>query len=213
MNVKRKSSSITHKKNKSLRPLRAVFTKKDYESNDGMLTTVWGPPMWHYLHTMSFNYPIKPSIKDKRNYRRFILDLENVLPCGKCRENLKRNFQKLPLTISRMKSRETFSRYIYELHELINDMLNKTSGLSYEQVRERYEHFRSRCTQKKKNKIFQTRSAKHKGCTQPLFGEKSKCILKIVPQTTSCETFHVDKRCIKQDLSHTQGGTPSLDNI
>ena len=132
MNVKkRKSSSTTYIKNKSLRYLQPVFTKEDYESNDGMLTTVWGPPMWHYLHTMSFNYPIKPSIKEKRNYRRFILDLENVLPCGKCRENLKLNFQKLPLTMSHMKSRETFSRYIYELHELINDMLNKTSGLSY----------------------------------------------------------------------------------
>jgi hypothetical protein len=31
-----------------------TFKKKDYESNDGMLTTVWGPGMWHFLHTMSF---------------------------------------------------------------------------------------------------------------------------------------------------------------
>ena len=26
-----------------------------------MLTAVWGPPLWHTLHTISFNYPIKPS--------------------------------------------------------------------------------------------------------------------------------------------------------
>ena len=45
-----------------------------------------------------------------------------------------------------MKSRDTFSRYIYDLHEVINTMLNKKSGLTYEVVRERYEHFRSRCT-------------------------------------------------------------------
>lgn len=182
---------------------RAIFTKLDYESNDGMLTTVWGPPMWHYLHTMSFNYPSKPTAKDKRNYRQFVLNLENVLPCGKCRENLKMNFQKLPLTMREMKSREKFSKYIYDLHELINKMLHKSSGLSYIQVRERYEHFRSRCTQ----------TRKHKGCTKPLFGEKSKCILKIVPQSNTCETFHVDKRCIKHDLSHTSGGTPPLDNV
>jgi hypothetical protein len=86
---------------------------------------------------------------------------------------------------------------------IINKMLHKSSGLSYIQVRERYEHFRSRCTQ----------TRKHKGCTKPLFGEKSKCILKIVPQSNTCETFHVDKRCIKHDLSHTSGGTPPLDNV
>lgn len=210
-NAKKKRILNSRKTYKTRRTLPTVFTKTDYESNDGMLTTVWGPPMWHYLHTMSFNYPIKPSNKEKRNYQQFVLDLENVLPCGKCRENLKRNFQKLPLTMSDMKSRETFSKYIYDLHELINEMLNKSSGLSYEQVRERYEHFRSRCTKKKKNKIFQTRSIKHKGCTQPLFGEKSKCILKIVPQTTSCETFHIDKRCIKQDLSQIQRENPPIE--
>jgi len=45
-----------------------------------------------------------------------------------------------------MESRATFSRYIYDLHEVINKMLKKRSGLSYDDVRERYEHFRSRCT-------------------------------------------------------------------
>ena len=31
-----------------------TFKKKDFESGDGMLTTVWGPSIWHFLHTMSF---------------------------------------------------------------------------------------------------------------------------------------------------------------
>ena len=26
-----------------------------------MLTAVWGPGMWFYLHTMSFNYPLNPT--------------------------------------------------------------------------------------------------------------------------------------------------------
>ena len=43
------------------------YTKKDYKSGDGMLTTVWGPSLWHYLHTMSFNYPNQPTKKDKEN--------------------------------------------------------------------------------------------------------------------------------------------------
>lgn len=171
-----------------------VFNAKDFQSNDGMLTTVWGPPMWHYLHTMSFNYPVKPTRKDKKHYREFVMKLEHVLPCGKCRHNLKHNFKKLPLTSHCMQSRETFSKYIFELHELINRMLQKKSGLTYEQVRERYEHFRSRCG---KNKTMKRKTKKEKGCTEPLTGEKSKCVLNIVPKSTKCETFNMDKKCEK----------------
>ena len=34
-----------------------------------MLTTVWGPSMWHYLHTMSFNYPNNPTKRKKNNIK------------------------------------------------------------------------------------------------------------------------------------------------
>jgi len=47
---------------------KCIFKKDDYESSDGMLTYVWGPPLWHFLHTMSFNYPVKPTKDDKQNY-------------------------------------------------------------------------------------------------------------------------------------------------
>ena len=46
------------KKNKTIKKTNSknrVFTKKNYASGDGMLTSVWGPSLWHYLHTMSFN--------------------------------------------------------------------------------------------------------------------------------------------------------------
>ena len=130
---------IKRKKNKT-------YKKKDYNSSDGMLTAVWGPSLWHFLHTMSFNYPINPTKQDKINYRNFILNLQNILPCKHCRENLKRNFKVHKLNMCVMKNRHTFSKYIYKLHEIINKMLNKKSGLSYCDVRERYEHFRARCT-------------------------------------------------------------------
>ena len=114
------------------------YTRKHYQSNDGMLTSVLGPSAWHFLHTMSFNYPINPTCYDKRNYRNHILNLQNVLPCGKCRINLKKNFAKLPLRLKDMRNRSTFSKYVYKLHELINKMLGKKSGLTYHDVRERY---------------------------------------------------------------------------
>ena len=175
--------------------VKSVYTSDDYNSNDGMLTAVWGPGVWHTLHTMSFNYPVEPTDLDKRNYRNFILSLKYVLPCGKCRKNLRRNLKKLPIEMKHMANRDTFSRYVYRLHELINKMLKKQSGLSYEVVRERYEHFRSRCT------VTNPQPTLEKGCVKPMYGEKSKCVLKIVPQEEKCNSFEIDDKCIKRDLS------------
>lgn len=188
---------------------KTPFKEDHYNSNDGMLTTIWGPSMWHSLHTMSFNYPVYPTAEQKKQYREFILNLQHVLPCGKCRKNLKKNFKKLPLNMSDMESRATFSLYVYRLHEVINKMLHKKSGLSYEDVRERYEHFRSRCTKsldefiKNKESIKQQKKEdkEEKGCTEPLYGEKAKCVIQIVPQSKKCKTFNVHKQCIKRNLT------------
>lgn len=183
-----------------------TFEKDDYNSNDGMLTTVWGPGMWHYLHTMSFNYPVSPAKKDKKHYMDFVKSLVYVLPCGKCRKNLLNNFKKLPLTMNDMKSRNTFSKYIYDLHEVVNTMLGKKSGLTYDYVRERYENFRARCAKSYKELIrkrkctVKNKKRKESGCTEPLYGEKSKCVLQIVPQTEKCDTFQMDEKCIKKKL-------------
>lgn len=178
-------------KNKT-RKIKRVFKKNDYESNDGILTSIWGPSLWHSLHSISFNYPINPSPQNKKDYRDFVLNLQNVLPCGKCRENLKKNFKTLPLTMDKMKNRDAFSRYIYELHEVINTMLGKKSGLSYEDIRERYEHFRARCLSE--DIPIKTEN----GCVEPLHGIKSKCVLKIIPHDEKCETLKVDEKCLKQ---------------
>ena len=162
------------------------FTRKHYTSNDGMMTSIWGPSAWHFLHTMSFNYPVNPTCDDKRHYRDYVLNLEYTLPCGKCRENLAKNFAKLPLKWKHMENRASFSKYIYRLHELINTMLGKKSGLSYNDVRDRYEHFRARCNTTPNKTI-----KREKGCTEPVYGKKAKCILQIIPQDKKCDTFQI----------------------
>jgi hypothetical protein len=82
-------------------------------------------------------------------------------------------------------------------------MLNKNSGLSYSDVRERYEHFRARCTLNKP-KVFNFNKTNkkniEKGCTEPLYGDKAKCIIKIVPYDTKCKTLQIDKKCLKSRI-------------
>lgn len=186
-----------YKKNKTSRKKR-VFTRKQYTSGDGMLTTVWGPSMWHYLHTMSFNYPNNPTKEEKKQYKNFILQLQYVLPCKYCRVNLKNNFKHMPIKECHMKNRFTFSKYIYDLHEFVNKMLKKKSNLSYCDVRERYEHFRARCG-KKKNKLFKLKKTKkkHKGCTEPIHKVKSKGVVHIVPHDVKCDSMVIDNKCVE----------------
>ena len=187
------------RQNKS-KKTKKTFKKKDFNAPDGFLTSIWGPALWHALHTISFNYPTNPTDSDKKNYREFMLSLVNVLPCKYCRENLINNYKEYPLTMECMENRNKFSRYVYKLHETVNKLLGKKSGLSYCDVRERYEHFRARCTEENP-KLFnfkKTRKNKReKGCTEPLYGKKAKCVIKIVPNEEKCKTFQMDEKCKK----------------
>lgn len=202
--------------------LKCVFKENDFNSADGMLTYVWGPSLWHFLHTMSFNYPVKPTREDKMNYLNFMNSLKSILPCKYCRINLKKNFRDTKFSIKKLKDRKTFSKYIYELHNHINKMLGKKITISYDEVRNRYENFRSRCSDKnnKNNKSNKSNKSinykcknsknckkickclsnkktvkKEKGCTNPINGIKSKCLIRIVPLQSKKKTFNMDPKC------------------
>ena len=38
---------------------------------------------------------------------------------------------------------------------------------------------------------------KEKGCTEPLYGKKAKCVIKIIPQEEKCKSITIDKKCLK----------------
>ena len=197
-----------------------VYTQKNFNSGDGMLTSVWGPSLWHTLHCISFNYPTNPTRQQKKQYRNFVLNLEYVLPCGYCRKNFPNNLKAVPLNKEALKNRNNFSRWMFNLHEQINKMLGKKSGLTYCEVRERYEHFRSRCTidlplNKEIKKIIKKtrrvrksskghksrknrKTSKENGCVEPLYGKKSQCVIKIVPKDNRINSFQMDKKCVKK---------------
>lgn len=195
----------TRRKNKRSRnKTKKTYRKKDYQSGEGMLTSVWGPSLWHTLHTISFNYPVKPTKDQKTYHKKLILNLRHVMPCKYCRINLKKNLKAHPLRACDLKNRDKFSRWVYGLHEHVNKMLGKKSGLTFCEVRDRYENFRSRCTKTEiKKKIITIKPKKktrkkEKGCTEPFYGQKAKLCLKIVPQKNRTKTFHIDKTVIKK---------------
>ena len=99
---------------------KPIFKKKDYNSEMGMSTHIWGPSIHHALHTISFNYPINPTQQQKEDYYNFVYYLGKVLPCGVCRNNLPRNLKAANWDWDKLKNRETFSKFIYNLHQKIN---------------------------------------------------------------------------------------------
>ncbi len=195
--VKSKKNKKRNKNNKKRRKTKRVYKLSDYKSGEGMLTSVWGPSLWHYLHTMSFNYPVNPSKEDKKHYKEFIMSLKYVLPCKYCRINLRSNLKAIPLDAKALKNRTNFSRWMYCLHEHINKMLKKKSGLTYCQVRERYENFRARCTKKEIQKKIKKTKKREKGCVNPLHGRKTKCIIRIIPKEVKTPTLKIDNKCKK----------------
>ena len=62
-------------------------------SNNGMMTKVWGPPGWLFLHCVAFGYPVKVSKWDysdnlkRMEYRNFFKNVGKILPCRYCRES------------------------------------------------------------------------------------------------------------------------------
>jgi hypothetical protein len=112
----------------------------NYNSNDGFRPGFWGPPLWFFLHCISFNYPVKPTRTEKQSYFDFIHTLPYVLPCRLCREHLEIEIA-YNFTFDVMKNRESFSKWMHQLHNSINKKLNKKEH-RYEHVRDVYETYR-----------------------------------------------------------------------
>jgi hypothetical protein len=176
----------------------SIFTDRDFNSGNGMQSSIFGPNLWFNLHLISFNYPVNPTDADKKHYKDFLLNWEFTLPCVYCRTNFKKNLEMAGFCDDVMSNRYTFSYFIYDLHNCVNDMLGKNIKISYEEVRNKFENFRSRCSEKERTielKQIEKKVKKEKGCNSSLYGTKSKSIIKIVPLTSKISSLTIDPKC------------------
>lgn len=148
------------------------YVKED-NANNGLITKIWGPSLWIGLHCISFGYPINPTKEQKIEYMNFFKSVGDVLPCKYCRESYK-NFLltgNTKLNLDVMENRETLTKWLYLIHNAVNEKLEVNYGVSYENVVERYESYRASCSKIKTNKFssysFKTNESK-KGCLNPL---------------------------------------------
>lgn len=83
---------------------------------------IWGPGLWLFLHTLTFNYPIDPSKDDKMRMKRFFYSLGDILPCKYCRENYTKNLKSNPI---KLESKREFIRWLIDIHNEVNIQENK----------------------------------------------------------------------------------------
>jgi hypothetical protein len=103
------------------------------------------------LHCISFCYPENPTSKDKANYKNFFKVLGEVLPCSYCRESYKQFITEgiTKLTDEVLKDQESLTKWVYYIHEAVNEKLGVTYDISYDDVVKRYESFRASCKHNK----------------------------------------------------------------
>lgn len=117
-------------------------------SNNGMITKIWGPPLWKSLHTITFGFPINPSYQDKIKYKNFFESLGDVLPCKYCRESYKKFIDEpdTQLTFDVLNNRYTLSKWLYDIHNKVNNKLGMNYGVKFKDIVDRYETYRAKCS-------------------------------------------------------------------
>ena len=103
-----------------------------------MNQNIWGPHLWFSLHTISFNYPLEPSIKDKEYYLNFFLNMQEVIPCSVCKKNYKRHLKEHPIE-NYLDNRKSLVYWVIDMHNMVNAEIGKKI-LSYNVVIKKYEN-------------------------------------------------------------------------
>jgi len=167
--------------------------------DNGLMTRLWGPSGWLFLHCISFGYPYKidptnPEHLEKQNdYYRFFYYLGKVLPCKYCRNSYMDFFTETS-PMKHLGSRKEFTKWLYDIHNLVNNKLGVPSceTPTFEEVEERYQSFRAAC---KPLSEKQKQDNATKGCISPEDGKPKRCVIKVVeyektPETTTpIQTF------------------------
>ena len=158
--------------------------KKDKEQNNGIMTKVWGPAGWVFLHSCVMGYPVKIDENNKNDRKRkkmtknFFETIGFVFPCRYCRDSYKEFIKEIPID-RHLGTRRSLARWLYRIHNKVNKKLGvpKCDIPTFQEVYDRYETYRAKC---KPTSPKERRSRLEKGCVVPKDGKKKRCLIKII---------------------------------
>lgn len=118
-------------------------SRKDTGS-PGFQPSVWGPGMWLTLHTITLNYPARPTPQDQQWYQMFFQSLGHVLPCAECQKHFTQYYNTTmgSTPMKYLYSRQSLSLWLYNLHNLVNSSTGKRNKFkTYEEMVAFYQQF------------------------------------------------------------------------
>ena len=113
--------------------------------SNGINTKVWGESGWIFNHCVSFNYPVNPTPEQKAHYYVHFVNMGHILPCNTCSESYRRIIATgdTVLNDAVLTSRDTLTRWLYLVHQRVNEKLGIFYGVTFEEFRLKYESYRA----------------------------------------------------------------------
>ena len=113
-------------------------------ADSGMACSTWGSPRWFSLHMATFGYPVKPTKSQQTHMHQLVHMWEHELPCCCCRANYRKHLRAV-FNPSVLKSRASFTRFGFNLHNAVNKSLDKRvlDDAEFAKVKRYYESCRA----------------------------------------------------------------------
>ena len=102
---------------------------------------IWGPHYWFFLHTISITYPHHPNAVTKKVYYDLIQNLHTFLPIEKIANEFSELLEQYPIT-PYLDNRESFVRWVWFIHNKINEKLEKPKITLEDFYKSYYENYK-----------------------------------------------------------------------
>jgi hypothetical protein len=96
-----------------------------------MSKSVWGPATWYLLHSMVLKINDDAPTAAITDLKKLIRSITNNLPCPVCSAHATSHLNKLKFDY--ISTVEGLRRFMYHFHNSVNEMLKKSTSLTYEQ--------------------------------------------------------------------------------
>ena len=179
--------TIGNVKNDTKNNIKNDITRRSQDN--GLMTKVWGPPGWLFLHSIAAGYPINPTEDHKENYFNFFTSIGYVLPCKYCRESYNNFLKESHLNLKdHLESRNHIQYWLYKIQNKVNGKLGvpECEIPSFKDHKKKFEKFRAKCSPTTEEE----RRMKHEsGCVIPKNGISKKCSIEILDVLKGTENF------------------------
>ena len=96
-----------------------------------MSKSVWGPATWYLLHSMVLKINDDTPKEVITDLKKLIRNITSNLPCPACSAHATSHLSKLKFdTITTI---ETLRHFMFHFHKTVNEMLKKSTSLTYEE--------------------------------------------------------------------------------